>query len=201
VIIETEKRRFGRKRIYALIGITLVCVASGVIYQVRRHHRAHARRIASVEMTAGYDDGLTISKQSSSPAQKSQQLVFIGLPQGAKLPEEILKEVTNRTGAIGRRAREIKIDTDLLLSQSSEERNLRLELFPDTTVTAILYPTSQLEVNEAFVSGAIQNDPKGQITLAISKGTVSGTIVTSKARYRIMTSGHGTHYLVDLEKK
>jgi hypothetical protein len=206
VKFESKGRFVEKKWIVAGAVVALVIgVSYGLLQRPKKAAQArHQQRTAVPARTMASlpENEYTVSEiadpfageRVKAPAKNRQ--VFAAVPSSVLSSPEIM----NRVGIPGRRAREIKIDTGLLLENQEAEREIKLNLFDDAAVTAVFFPSSALEVNHAFLSGAVAGDPSGQIALAVSQqGHVSGTIATKKAKYRIVASGNGSHYIVELK--
>jgi hypothetical protein len=195
------EKRFTRKK-WAILMIAALVVGGAYGFFSRPKRIDHARKAPAISapqrQTASVgdnaSDGLTDEVVGVRAPIKSR-LPFVTVVDSRETPVEIMQHI----GVTGLRVREVKIDTGVLVENESDERSLKLNPFDDIIISAVLYPSSQLDVNHSFLSGSIVGDPAGQIALAISGGVVSGTITTGRAKYRVVSSGKGTHYIVELK--
>ncbi len=110
-----------------------------------------------------------------------------------------LREISERTGTRGHRARAVVLAPDLLGRSAGQELALRLELFEDTQPIVIFKVVSGYEVNSGIHTGHAADDPASQVQLATADGMVSGTVKYRGKTYRIFSDPErGIHYIVEI---
>ena len=76
---------------------------------------------------------------------------------------------------------------------------LRMNLFPDSMLTAEFQAPSLLATNSNLYVGTIAGDPEGEFRLNIQDGRVSGTIRAFHKSYQLIPTQGGSHLIAELK--
>ncbi|MDZ4082301.1 MAG: hypothetical protein U1E10_05165 [Bdellovibrionales bacterium] len=111
-----------------------------------------------------------------------------------------VREISQRTGINGSRARAVVLAPDLLRRAPGKEIALQLDLFEDTQPLIIFKVVSGYEVNSGMHTGKAIDDPDSQVQLTTEDGMVSGFIKYRGKNYRIVSDPErGIHYIVEVQ--
>jgi hypothetical protein len=99
------------------------------------------------------------------------------------------------------RAREARFDlSEFAKSISANEHRVELNLFDDVRMTAVLRPSSYAE-NQGIYTGYLPAEPSGQVRLFVQDSSISGTIETSRRKFRIIELGSEKVLIIEEDNK
>lgn len=139
---------------------------------------------------------LVSEKRSSKDSSRQPSATFVF----ALKDSPSAREISQRTGINGSRARAVVLAPDLLRRAPGKEIALQLDLFEDTQPLIIFKVVSGYEVNSGMHSGKALDDPDSQVQLTTEDGMVSGFIKYRGKTYRIVSDPErGIHYIVEVQ--